>query len=72
MITLAFFLPRPPMRCYALLDAQGTCRALRQSRQAPSGDGWVEIRECRPTWLQQPLPTDARLDRRASTRSLAA
>ncbi|MCY1285854.1 hypothetical protein D9M68_222200 [compost metagenome] len=51
---------RRPWRTYALLDAQGVCRALRQTRSAPQGPGWVEVRECRPTWLHKPLPESAR------------
>jgi hypothetical protein len=48
-------------RHYALLDDAGICRALRQSPQPPAGSGWVEVSECRLSWLQRPLPASARI-----------
>ena len=57
----SLFNPRARMRCYALLDAKGTCRALRESRQQPAEAGWVEVQEMRIQWLGQPLPNAARL-----------
>ncbi|MBM7060163.1 hypothetical protein JQX08_05530 [Pseudomonas sp. UL073] len=72
MSMLALLFQRQPLRHFALLDAQGVCRALRQAHRAPSEAGWVEVRACRPSWLQQPLPADARLDGCAGTRDLAA
>lgn len=53
--------PRRPMRAFALLDAQGICRALRQSAQAPQGPGWTEVQHSCLSWLNRPLPTSARL-----------
>jgi hypothetical protein len=50
--------PRARMRRYALLDAMGTCRALREARELPGEAGWVEVRELRSQWLGQPLPVD--------------
>ncbi|TIH07444.1 hypothetical protein [Pseudomonas leptonychotis] len=52
--------PRRSMRSFALLDAQGICRALRQSTQAPQGSGWVEVQQSCLSWLNQPLPAGAR------------
>ena len=57
----SLFSPRTRMRCYALLDAQGTCRALRESHQPPAEPGWIEVRELRNQWLGQPLPRSARV-----------
>lgn len=53
--------PREPLRYYALLDAQGSCRALREARQQPAESGWVEVQELRSSWLGQPLPSSARI-----------
>lgn len=50
--------PRARMRRFALLDAMGTCRALREARELPGETGWVEVRELRDQWLGQPLPLD--------------
>jgi hypothetical protein len=47
------------MRRFALLDATGTCRALREARQQPAEAGWVEVRELRNQWLGQMLPLEA-------------
>lgn len=52
--------PRRPMRSFALIDAQGICRALRQSAQAPQGPGWLEVQQSCPSWLNRPLPDSAR------------
>ena len=32
--------PRARMRRFALLDAMGTCRALREARELPGEAGW--------------------------------
>jgi hypothetical protein len=53
--------PRPAKRCYALLDAQGICRALRHSAQAPQGSGWIEVNAMGLHWLHQRLPASARI-----------
>lgn len=50
--------PRPTMRCYALLDSLGVCRALRETSQPPLQLGWVEVRSVRPHWLGRSLPAD--------------
>lgn len=63
----SLFTPRARMRRYALLDAQGHCRALRESRQQPAEAGWVEVHELRATWLGQPLPAAARVLPQART-----
>ncbi len=55
-----FSRPRP-MRHFALIDAQGLCRALRQVQEPPSQAGWVEVREPNASWLGNPLPAGARL-----------
>lgn len=52
--------PHRPMRSFALIDAQGICRALRQSAQAPQGFGWVEVQQSCISWLNRPLPAGAR------------
>lgn len=52
---------RPSMRSFALLDQNGICRGLRQSQLRPAGSCWVEVSECRPSWLQHSLPRNARL-----------
>jgi len=52
--------PRRPMRSFALLDAQGICRALRHSAQAPQGSSWVEVQDSCLSWLSAPLPASAR------------
>ncbi|MBS7661777.1 hypothetical protein I0D00_07420 [Pseudomonas lalucatii] len=57
----SLFAPRRPLRTFVLLDAEGRCRAFRQSLQAPRGAGWSEVNEQRLGWLGQPLPTSARL-----------
>lgn len=57
---LSLFSTRQPMRSFALLDAQGICRALRQSTQAPQGPGWIELQQCCPSLLNRPLPASAR------------
>ena len=50
--------PRARMRRFALLDALGTCRALREARELPGEAGWVEVRELRSQWLGQTLPPE--------------
>ncbi|MDX5373392.1 MAG: hypothetical protein LPK18_13275 [Pseudomonadaceae bacterium] len=57
----SLFCPRARMRCFALLDARGICRALREARERPGEAGWVEVSELRSQWLGQPLPPAARL-----------
>lgn len=55
------FGPRRPLRHFALLDAKGHCRALRQATEQPAEAGWVEVGESRPCWLGAPLPVSARV-----------
>ncbi|MBC9251907.1 hypothetical protein A9179_16675 [Pseudomonas alcaligenes] len=50
------FAPTPRMRCYALLDSFGICRALRQCSNLPSQAGWVEVESLQLAWIGQPLP----------------
>ncbi|VXB71287.1 conserved hypothetical protein [Pseudomonas sp. 8AS] len=51
--------PRRAMRRYALLDAAGVCRALREAHSAPSQPGWIEVEEICPSWLGRTLPSHA-------------
>jgi hypothetical protein len=67
----SLFTGRKP-RCFALLDATGVCRALRQSAEPPAASCWVEVTECRPIWLNQRLPSSARLEQAGSRRTSAA
>ncbi|WP_043308592.1 hypothetical protein [Pseudomonas sp. ML96] len=53
--------PRARMRRFALLDAKGNCRALREASEMPGDDGWVEVHELRNHWLGQRLPAEARV-----------
>lgn len=48
--------PATRMRCYALLDNRGICRALRQSRSVPEQNGWVEVESMQLQWIGQPVP----------------
>ncbi|HBZ93048.1 MAG TPA: hypothetical protein DEO91_04915 [Pseudomonas sp.] len=50
-----------PVRHFALIDAQGLCRALRQMHEHPGQAGWVEVHEPSITWLGAPLPGSARI-----------
>ncbi|QBF25163.1 hypothetical protein EXN22_05470 [Pseudomonas tructae] len=74
LLTLLF--KRNPQRCFARLDALGHCQAFKQCAQPPASSGWVEIYEIRLAWLNQPLPSSARVSKRVSgnwlQRSLAA
>jgi hypothetical protein len=54
--------PHRPMRLFVLIDAQGVCRALRQSAQAPHSSDWVEVQQSCLSWLNRPLPAGARAD----------
>lgn len=60
-------IPAARMRCYALLDNHGICRALRQSRSLPTQSGWVEVENIHPHWIGQALPAQAILRPRAAT-----
>ncbi|MVW74877.1 hypothetical protein [Pseudomonas xionganensis] len=62
----ALLAPRPVKRCFALLDAQGICRALRHSAQAPQGLGWVEVETMGLHWLDQRLPAHVRISAQQS------
>ena len=61
----SLFSPRPSYRLYARIDQAGVCHAFKQCIQQPAGKDWVEVREQNLSWLDQPLPTDARLTNRA-------
>ncbi|MES2821337.1 MAG: hypothetical protein V4812_20375 [Pseudomonadota bacterium] len=65
----SLFTDRTRPRCYALVDRTGLCQAFHQARNAPLGTGWVEVTECRLSWLQRPLPFNARLQPCASAAS---
>ncbi|WP_256670182.1 hypothetical protein [Pseudomonas sp. L-22-4S-12] len=67
--------PRRAMRRYALLDAAGICRALREAHSAPTQPGWVEVEEICPSWLGRTLPSRAIVQSRqpeSRPRALAA
>lgn len=51
---------RATLNHYAWIDQQGICRALRQSRVQPSGQGWQAVSYSCPSWLGRPLPEAAR------------
>lgn len=55
----SLLIPATRMRCYALLDSRGICRALRQSRSIPKQNGWVEVESVQLNWIGQPLPLQA-------------
>ncbi|MFI8479970.1 hypothetical protein ACIGCM_05285 [Pseudomonas sp. NPDC078700] len=57
----SIFAPRRPTRTFALLDDNGLCQAFKQSSQAPAGFGWIEVSEQRLNWLNNPLPSFARI-----------
>lgn len=61
MRALTSLFSRPSMRSFALLDHNGICRGLRQSQTRPAGSCWVEVSECRLSWLQRSLPREARV-----------
>ena len=52
---------RPRQRVFAYIDSAGMCQAFRCSAQAPLGLGWVEVSEQHLSWLNKPLPIQARL-----------
>ena len=57
------FNPRTSLHHFALLDAQGICRALRQCEHAPESGRWVEVSESRLSWIGNSLPASAHLVR---------
>ncbi|MGG2399033.1 hypothetical protein ACJRW5_19010 [Pseudomonas sp. SH1-B] len=61
MLLRRLFSRSRPMRHFALLDAQGHCRALRQMQEHPAQPGWVEVSEPNASWLGAPLPAGARM-----------
>ncbi|HSC85422.1 MAG TPA: hypothetical protein VLC30_17555 [Pseudomonas sp.] len=68
MSLLSLLIPAAPMRCYALLDNRGICRALRQSRSAPEQSGWMEVDSLHLGWIGQPLPLHALVHPQPSAR----
>lgn len=56
------FTAHHPLRHFALLDAQGRCRALRQCCERPASGLWVQIHEPHLPWLGQLLPVSARVE----------
>ncbi|MBB2495746.1 hypothetical protein [Aquipseudomonas ullengensis] len=58
----------PRMRCYALLDNRGICRALRQASSAPEQNGWVEVSAMHLGWIGQQLPLEAVMQASPSAR----
>ncbi|AHF66071.1 hypothetical protein [Pseudomonas cichorii] len=52
---------RRPLRHYALVDKNGICRALKHCTERPLSSDWVEVNEQRANWLNQPLPSSARV-----------
>lgn len=61
----SLFSERPTYRHYARVDNTGICRAFKQCSQPPVGQEWVEVAEQNLSWLNQPLPFNARLIRQA-------
>jgi hypothetical protein len=61
MLLRRLFSRSRPLRHFALLDAQGICRALRQMQEQPGQAGWVEVSEPSLSWLGAPLPAGARI-----------
>ncbi|AOE87360.1 hypothetical protein [Pseudomonas sp. TCU-HL1] len=57
----SLFTRQPQRRSFALLDAAGICRGLHQGIERPASGNWVEVRETRLAWLDQPLPASARV-----------
>jgi hypothetical protein len=66
----SLFSPRPTYRHYARVDQSGICLAFKHCSQPPAGQGWIEVHEQNLSWLNQPLPANARLINR--TRQPAA
>lgn len=56
-----WFKPPCKYRNFALLDNEGTCRALKQCTLPPSNGNWVEVDDLRLNWLQHTLPASARI-----------
>lgn len=57
----SLFTARPRLRTFAYVDAAGRCQAFQCSAQAPLGLGWIEVREQQLSWLNQPLPAQAKI-----------
>ncbi|MET1078314.1 MAG: hypothetical protein ABWY06_09885 [Pseudomonas sp.] len=53
--------PHRRARHYAWVDSRGLCQAFHQGQQPPTGPQWVQVHECRLSWLQRPLPSAARV-----------
>lgn len=60
----SLFNSRPQYRHYARINPMGICLAFKQCDKPPVGQGWVEVTEQNLSWLNQPLPSNARLARR--------
>ncbi|MCQ2995273.1 hypothetical protein NLO88_05400 [Pseudomonas syringae] len=61
----SLFTTRPKYRNYARIDQRGVCCAFKQCTQPPAGQDWVEVTEQNLSWLNKPLPLNARITRRA-------
>jgi len=57
----SLFTARRQHRHYARVDNNGVCRAFKHCAERPLGNEWVEVAEPRHTWLNQPLPANARV-----------
>jgi hypothetical protein len=62
----SLFTARRQYRYYARVDQAGICRAIKHCAQRPTGSEWIEVTEQRLTWLNQPLPANARVIRQPS------
>jgi hypothetical protein len=62
----SLFTARRQYRHFARVDQSGICRALKHCVERPAGSEWVEITEQRLSWLNQPLPVSARVNRTQS------
>ena len=65
----SLFTRKPALRQFALLDAQGRCKAFKECEQPPASAGWVEIDEIRLSWMHRPLPAHARVSPRPARSS---
>lgn len=57
----SLFSPRNRYRHYARLNQHGVCLAFKHCTAKPLGNDWVEIREPALSWLDNPLPANARV-----------
>ncbi|MEB0080083.1 hypothetical protein QN386_21750 [Pseudomonas sp. CCI3.2] len=56
----SLFALRHTHRHFVYLDASGMCQVFRHCATPPKTAGWVEVYEVCPSWLNHPLPDNAR------------